>query len=190
MLNKIWTWMIITGIIISFFTGRIGQTTNAIFESSKSAVTMCVGILGIMCFWCGLMEICKKSGLINMIARIISPVTNILFPKLKSYDAKGAIVLNMVANIIGLANAATPLGIKAMQELQSLNKSKTVATNEMCTFVVINTASIQIIPTTIIAIRSAANSNNPFEIIICVWVASILALIVGVIASKIFERIM
>lgn len=189
MLNKIWTWMLIISFVVSFFTGRVNETAEAIFESSKNAVTMCIGLLGIMCFWSGIMEICKRSKLINGISKLISPLTKILFPGLKSTAALGPIILNMVANIMGLANAATPLGIKAMGELQKINKQKDIASNYMCTFVVVNTASIQLIPSTVLALRSAADSQEPFEIIICVWICSVLALTVGVIFTKILERI-
>lgn len=188
MLNYIWAGMILFAFVVAAFTGRIEQTTQATLTSATDAVKMSIELLGIMCLWTGLMEIANRSGLIKIIARIIRPLTKLLFPQLPSSSpAVGAIVLNMVANMMGLANAATPLGLKAMKELQKLNHNKDTASNAMCMFVVINTASIQLIPSTVIALRSAAGSANPFEIITPVWIVSICAVIVGVIAAKVLQ---
>ncbi len=192
MLNYIWAGMMLIGFVVATLTGRIEETTKAALDSAGMAVQMSIGLLGIMCLWTGLMNICEKSGLIKVIARLIKPITKILFPHVPpSSPAMGAIVLNMVANMMGLANAATPLGLKAMKELQKLNEKRNqdsgTASNAMCMFVVINTASIQLIPATVIAIRSTAGSNNPFEIIVTVWVASLCALMVGATAAKILQ---
>ncbi|WHH57062.1 nucleoside recognition domain-containing protein [Petroclostridium sp. X23] len=188
MLNYIWSGMILIGFIVAAFTGRIEQTTQAAFDSASTAVQMSIGLLGVMCLWTGLMNIAERSGLIKVIARIIQPVTKLLFPQVPAGSpAMGAIVLNMVANMMGLSNAATPLGLKAIKELQKLNRGSDIASNAMCMFVVVNTASIQIIPATIIAVRTSAGSGNPFEIIATVWVASICAVIVGVTAAKILQ---
>lgn len=188
MLNYIWAGMILVAFVTAVFTGRIEETTKAALDSAGTAVQMGIGLLGVMCLWTGLMNICEKSGLIKVIARLIKPITKILFPEIPSSSpAIGAIVLNMVANIMGLANAATPLGLKAMKELQKLNNDSDTASNAMCMFVVINTASIQLIPATVLAVRSTAGSNSPFEIIVSVWMTSICALIVGVTAAKLLQ---
>ena len=188
MLNYIWAGMILVAFVTAVFTGRIEETTKAALDSAGTAVQMGIGLLGVMCLWTGLMNICEKSGLIKVIARLIKPITKILFPEIPSSSpAIGAIVLNMVANIMGLANAATPLGLKAIKELQKLNNDSDTASNAMCMFVVINTASIQLIPATVLAVRSTAGSNSPFEIIVSVWMTSICALIVGVTAAKLLQ---
>ncbi len=188
MLNYIWSFMILFSFVVAAITGTLEETTKAAFDSAGGAVQMSIGLLGVMCLWTGLMNICDKSGLIKIIANAIKPITKILFPKVPiNSRAMGAIVLNMVANMMGLANAATPLGLKAMKELQILNGDSSRASDAMCMFVVINTASIQLIPATVIALRSAAGSNNPFEIIVPVWVAGVCALTVGVLTAKLLK---
>ncbi len=189
MLNYIWAGMIVIAFVVAFFTGRIEETTKAALDSASTAVQMSIALLGIMCLWTGIMKICEKSGLIKVIAKVIKPLTKRLFPQVPhNSPAMGAIVMNMVANMMGLANAATPLGLKAMNELQKLNRYKDTASNAMCMFVVVNTASIQLIPATVIAIRSAESSNNPFEIIVTVWLTSLAAVFVGVTMAKIMGR--
>jgi len=143
--------------------------------------------MGVMCFWSGIMNIAEKSGVTEIIAKILKPVTKILFPKLKDEKAINAIIMNMTANMLGLSNAATPLGLKAMKELNKYSDGKT-ATDEMCMFIVINTASLQIIPATIIAMRQAAGSATPTDIIIPVWLCSICVITVGVVTAKIFSK--
>jgi spore maturation protein A len=188
MLNYIWAGMLLVGFVVSIFTGKIDETTQAAIETSGNAVQIAISLLGIMCLWTGIMNIVNKSGLINIIARYIKPFTSLLFPEI-SYraPAMGAMVLNMVANMMGLSNAATPLGLKAMKELDKMNRNKSIASNAMCMFVVINTASIQIIPATVIALRASVGSNAPFEIIVTSWISSICALVVGVTAAKIMQ---
>ena len=189
MLNYIWASMIVIAFVVALFTGRIEETTKAALDSASTAVQMSIALLGIMCLWTGIMKICEKSGLIKVIAKTIKPLTKRLFPEVpEDSPAMGAIVMNMVANMMGLANAATPLGIKAMNELQKLNRYKDTASNAMCMFVVVNTASIQLIPATVIAIRSAEGSSNPFEIIVTVWITSLCAVVVGVTMAKMLGR--
>lgn len=187
MLNYIWAVMMITAVICGIFTGRINEVSEALMSGAEDAVTMTISLMGIMCFWTGIMNIAENTGVTNMIARLLTPVTKILFPKLKDEKAKNAIIMNMTANMLGLSNAATPLGLKAMQELSSLSDGKT-ATDEMCMFIVINTASLQIIPSTVIALRQAAGSAVPTDIIIPVWICSICVITVGVMAAKIFSK--
>jgi len=188
MLNYIWLGMIVTGFVVGIINGRIEAVTQAAIDSAGKAVELSIALLGIMCMWTGLMNIAEKSGLVLYIAKIVRPVLGFLFPGIpKRHAAMGAIVMNLVANMLGLGNAATPLGLKAMAELQKLNPRKDTATDAMCMFLVLNTSALQLIPATVIAIRSAANSANPAEIIGPVWVTSICATLSGVIAAKLLS---
>lgn len=188
MLNYVWAIMLGVGFIVGILNGKADEVTKAVMDSAGNAVQLSIGLLGIMCLWTGLMGIAEKSGLVGSLAAIVRPVINFLFPQIpKKHKAVGAIVMNLAANFFGLGNAATPLGIKAMNELQRLNPNKASATNAMSMFLVLNTSAIQLIPATIIAIRAAAGSTNPGEIIITIWVASICASIAGVITVKIFS---
>jgi len=189
LLNYIWAGLILLSFIASVFTGRTGQTAAAVFDGAKGAVQMCITLLGIMSLWTGLMKIGEKSGMTEKFAKLLSPVTRIIFPKLKTGSAAmNAIVMNMVANMFGLSNAATPLGLAAMRELEKINPRPGIASDEMCMFTVINTASIQIIPSTVIALRLANNSANPTGILLPVWIASLCSLTVGVVSANIMQR--
>ena len=189
MLNYIWAGMLITGIIVGAMNGRIDEVTKAIITSSQNAIELSIGLLGVMCLWTGLMGIAEKSGIIEGIAKILRPLIKFLFPEIpKNHPAAGAIVMNLVANFFGLGNAATPLGIKAMKELQKLNRGSKTASNAMCMFAVINTASLQIIPATLIAMRQASGSASPTEIIVPIWITSFISVLVVVFAAKIFEK--
>lgn len=190
MLNYIWFGMLVFGIIVGILNGRVDAVTQAVVDSSKSAIELSIGLLGIMCLWTGLMGVAEKSGIIRMISRAVRPILKFLFPGIpKDHPASGAIVMNLVANFLGLGNAATPLGLKAMGELQKLNRNKDTATNEMSMFLVLNTACIQFIPATVIAVRAAAGSKNPTEIIGTIWVATICASIAGIITVKILSML-
>lgn len=189
-LNYIWFGMLVIGCFIGILNGRVDEVTQAIVNSSKNAIELGIGLMGIMCLWTGLMGVAEKSGLIRGIAKIVRPAMRFLFPAIpKDHPASGAIVMNLVANFLGLGNAATPLGLKAMGELQKLNRKKDTATDEMSMFLVLNTACIMFIPTTIIALRSAAGSKNPAEIIGTIWVATICATTAGIVAVKVFSFI-
>jgi len=187
LLNYIWGIMIVLSVICGFLTGKIGDVSNALITGADDGVKMTISLMGVMCFWSGIMNIAEKSGVTEIIAKILKPVTKILFPKLKDEKAINAIIMNMTANMLGLSNAATPLGLKAMKELNKYSDGKT-ATDEMCMFIVINTASLQIIPATIIAMRQAAGSATPTDIIIPVWLCSIRVITVGVVTAKIFSK--
>ncbi len=190
MLNYIWLGMIIIGIVVGILNGRIEMVTQAALESAKTAIELCIGLLGIMCLWTGLMGIAEKSGMVRRISGIVKPVMTFLFPGIpKNNPAVGAIVMNLVANFLGLGNAATPLGIKAMGELQKINPNKETASNSMIMFLVLNTAAIQLIPATIIALRAATGSKNPGEIIVPIWIASMCASAAGIIAVKLISSI-
>lgn len=187
MLNYIWCGMIIISFIVSVFTGQIDNTAKAAMEGAGAAVETCVGLLGVMCLWTGIAKIAENSGLTEVFAKILRPITKIMFPRLKDNSAAlHAIVMNMVANLLGMGNAATPLGIRAMHELDKINCDKKTASDEMCMFVVVNTASIQLIPATVIALRQVYGSQNPSEIVVPVWICSICAVTVGITAAKLF----
>lgn len=190
MLNYVWMGLLVIGFAVGIMNGRMEEVTEAIVNSSQNAIQISIGIMGVMCLWSGLMSIAEKSGIVKGIAVLARPVMRFLFPGIpKGHPASGAVVMNLAANFLGLGNAATPLGLKAMSELQKLNRDKSTATNEMSMFLVLNTACIQFIPTTIIAVRAASGSENPAEIIGTIWVATICATITGVIAAKILSLI-
>lgn len=187
-MNTIWVIMVFAGIIVAIATGKPEIINDVIINDTGDAVMFAIGLTGIMSFWLGLMNIAKKSGLINSFAKSLSPITRFLFPDIPSnHPAIGAIMMNMVANMFGAGNSATALGLKAMEELQKLNPNKKVVTNAMAMFLVINMSSVQLIPLTILKLRSDAGSINPSEIIITSILATIVSTIVGVGACKIME---
>ncbi len=189
MLNYIWGGMILISFVVSIFTGQIDETAKAAMDGAGKAIETCIGLLGVMCLWTGIAKIAENSGLTRVFAKLLRPVTKIIFPKLKPGSAAlDAIVMNMVANLLGMGNAATPLGIKAMKELDKINRFRSEASDEMCMFVVINTASLQLIPATVIALRQTFGSANPSEIVVLTWICSVCAIAVGVTAAKIFQR--
>ena len=189
MLNKIWPIFIIISFIYAFCSGNIENVNSGIFESTKNAVELCLTFLGTMCLWNGIMQIAYKSNLINKIVKLLNPIIKKLFPEIKNDEKiKKEISMNMIANILGLGNDATPLGIKAMKSMQEKNINKNKLSNSMMMFIVINTASLQIIPTTIIAIRSSLKSINPTSIVVPVWVATICSVITGIIITKILIK--
>lgn len=189
MMNYIWSGMILLSLAVGAVTGRIGEVAAAAIDGAAGAVTLCISLLGIMCLWTGLAKIGERAGLIDLFAKLLRPLTRFLFPRLdQKGTAVGAIVMNMVANLLGMGNAATPLGIAAMRELDRENKHRAAASDEMCMFAVINTASLQLIPTTVISLRQSFGSVNPSVIIMPVWITSVCALAAGVTAAKLFQR--
>ena len=161
MLNIIWPAFIIISFLYAIFTGRINEINNGIFESVSDAVELSITFLGTICLWNGIMEIVKRTTLMEKLTKLLSPIIKILFPELKyNQKAKEEISMNMIANILGLGNAATPLGLKAMKTMQKDNPKKDTITNSMAMFIVLNTASLQLIPTNVIAIRTSLNSTN------------------------------
>ena len=186
MLNVLWPILIIISYVYAIIAGNVEKVNSAVFEYTESAVTITLTLLGTMCLWNGLMEIASNTKLINRLTKLLSPIVNFLFPGIKS-DKKihQEISMNMVANMLGLGNAATPLGIKAMKSMQEKNPNKERLTDDMATFIILNTASIQIIPTTVIAIRMSLGSANPTNIIFAVWFSTICAAIVGITVTKI-----
>ena len=181
MLNYIWFGMIFISVLVGTITGNINAVTEAAISMAKTAVEIAISLIGIMALWLGIMKIAEESGLISIVAKALRPVTIRLFPDVpKDHPAIGSIVLNMAANILGLGNAATPLGLKAMEELQELNPKKDTATNAMCTFLAINTSSVQIIlPATVVALMGA-ESNQIFITTILATGLSTVAAVVSV----------
>jgi spore maturation protein A len=172
------------------FTKLNSVTNDGIVKYAKTAVELAIGLIGIMALWLGVMKIAEASGLIKKLALFLKPLTSWLFPDVPAdHPAMGAMIMNISANILGLANAATPLGLKAMEELNKLNRKFGTATDAMCTFLVINTSSVQLIPATVIAIRAAAGSANPTEILGPVIIATTVNTIVGVTAVKLFAKL-
>ena len=189
MINYIWFAMIFFGIIFALFTGNADKITEAIVGGSNNTVNFVIELTGIMCFWCGVMKVAEKSGLTKILAKILRPVLKVLFKDAaKDEKALGAIVMNLTANMMGLSNAATPFGIKAMEEMDRINKKSSIASNDMALFLVMNAACIQLVPTTIISIRAAAGSQNPGIIIIPAIISTGVALIVGIVCCKILQK--
>ena len=173
MLNYIWLALILSSIVVAAVNGKMEVINEAAFNGAKTGVTVSFGLLSVLCFWMGMMKIAEKSGLLDLLARALSPLIRLLFPDIpKGHPAMGYILSNMSANLLGLGNAATPMGLRAMEELQKLNPNKQEASPAMCTLLAINTASITLIPTTMIAIRMQYGSANPVEIVGTTLVAS------------------
>ena len=189
MLNILWPIFIIISIIFAIVSGNLKELNTSIFESTNSAVSLCITLIGTMCLWNGIMEIAKKTTLIKKLTSLLKPLIKFLFPELtKNEKAKEEISMNIIANVLGLGNAATPLGLKAMKTMQKENKDKTTLSNSMAMFILINTASIQLIPTNVIAIRNSLNSTAPTQIIFPVWIATIVAAISSIMAAKVFIK--
>ena len=185
MLNIVWPIFIILSFSFAIFTGNLENLNNSIFESTNDAIKLSFDLLGSMCLWSGIMNIASSTSLVKNIAKALNPVLNFLFPTLKNNKKiKKEISMNMVANILGLGNAATPLGLKAMKSMQDENNKKDTLSDNMMMFIVINTASIQLIPTTVIAIRNSLGSNNPTSIVFPTWIATIIAAISGIFVTK------
>ncbi|MCG0276631.1 MAG: spore maturation protein [Thermosediminibacteraceae bacterium] len=189
MLNAIWFLLIIIGVIVGGATGNIEAVTKAAIDSANTAVELSMGLIGVMALWLGIMKIAEEAQLASALARLLKPIMVRLFPDVPAtHPAMGAMILNIAANMLGLGNAATPLGLKAMKELQELNDKKDTATNAMCTFLAINTSSVQLIPATTIALMASAGSTNPTAIIGTTLVATTASTVAGVIAVKLFEK--
>ena len=186
MLNYIWCGIILMSVVIGTFTGQIDAVTEAAIESAETAVELSLGLIGIMALWLGIMKIAERSGLVELIAKLVRPVTVWLFDDVPpDHPAMGSIVLNMAANMLGLGNAATPLGLKAMQELQELNPQKERATDAMCTFLALNTSSVQLIlPATVVGLMGMKAS----QIFLPTIAATLLSTISAIIAVKILAQ--
>ncbi len=195
MLNYIWAFMILIGILYGAFTGNISEVSNGFLTSSKEAVTLCITMLGVLSFWSGIMEIGKRAGIIRQMTKLIMPFVNFLFPNIpKNHESREYITTNIIANILGLGWAATPPGLKAMESLSKLNEEKNgikkvhISSNEMCTFLVINISSLQIIPMNIIAYRSQYGSINPAAIVVPAIIATSASTLAAIIFCKLMTR--
>ena len=184
----IWTGMAVLSILSGLTTGRGDQVAAAAVEGTQAAVELCISIAGMLCLWTGVMEIMRRSGLAEGLSRLLRPVLRRLFPQeARDRGVMDSISANVSANLLGLGNAATPLGIEAVRQMA--RKSPGTASDAMCMLVVCNTASIQLIPTTVASVRAAAGSTAPFDILPAVWLASALSVGVGIAACKLFARI-
>lgn len=178
MLNMIWPIFIIISFSYAIFSGNLEQLNSSIFDSTSDAIILCIDLLGTICLWNGIMQVASKTSIINRLTNLLSPIIRVLFPEMReNKQVQREISMNMIANILGLGNAATPLGLKAMKSMQKENQKKDTLSNTMLVFIVLNTASIQIIPTTVLAIRNSLNSSNPSSIVFPVWIATICAAI-------------
>ena len=184
----IWTGMAVLSILCGLATGRGELVAAAAVEGAQAAVELCVSIAGMLCLWTGVMEIMRRSGLAEGLSRLLRPVLSLLFPQVSGdRGVMDSISANVSANLLGLGNAATPLGIEAVRRME--RKTPGTASDAMCMLVVCNTASIQLIPTTVASVRAAAGSSSPFDILPAVWLASALSVGVGITACKLFARI-
>lgn len=199
MLNYLWAFMMLVGILWGAFHGSLDQVTNGALESAKDAVMLCITMLGVMSFWTGILEVGEKAGLIEQLSKKMSPILRFLFPEIpKGHPALKSISANMIANVLGLGWAATPAGLKAMGELNELEEERRkdgrsrlaagVANREMCTFLVINISSLQLIPINMIAYRSQYGSANPTAIVGPALVATTISTVVGVIFCKVMSK--
>lgn len=182
-MNYIWYGMIVISIIVSVIRGTTDATITAAFDGAKESVTVMLSLLGVMCFWTGLLKVAEKTGLSEKTERLLAPLIKFLFPNSGDKSRK-YIAMNMSANLLGMGNAATPMGIKAMESLDGENTNPLYASDNMCMLIVVNTTSLQIIPSTILALRSAAGSGNPFSVMIPIWISSLTAVTVAVTAAK------
>jgi len=191
MINPIWLTLLLIGIITGLLTGHLDAITTATFEACKTAImSISLPLAGVMALWLGIMRLAEKSGALQKLAAFLRPILVRLFPDVPpNHPAMGSIVMNIAANMLGLGNAATPLGLRAMQDLQTLNRHPGIATNAMCTFLAINTSSIQLIPATAIGILAAAGALHPTSIIGTALVASTCSCIFGIIAAKVLQRL-
>ena len=189
MINYIWSIILLLSLIYSFFTGTSGDITGIIFSAISRAVEIAISLFGIICFWSGIMEIAQRSGFTDLLCRGLSFFTRLLFPDVKKdSSAMRSITMNITANLLGLGNAATPFGLAAVKELDRENNYSPYASNAMCMLVIINTASIQLLPTTIMGLNAMAGGQNPSTVILPIWITSVLTLLIGVICAKICER--
>jgi spore maturation protein SpmA len=190
MLNWIWLALVVLAVAIGGWNNRLGEVTSGAFDGAKTAVTIALGLLGIMALWLGVMRLAERAGLVQRIARALHPLMRRLFPDVPpEHPAMGSMLMNMAANMLGLGNAATPLGLRAMRDLEQLNPRPGVASNAMCTFLAINTASVQLIPATAIALLAAAGSARPTAIVGTALLATLCAATVAITAAKLLEKL-
>lgn len=188
LMGVIWTGMILAAILFSCANGTTAEVGEAALEGAQAAVDLCLSIGGVMCLWCAAMELMRRCGIADALAKALRPVLRLLFPEAARHeDILRPLSANVSANLLGLGNAATPMGICAAKGMASLGDGVT-ATNELCRLVVLNTASIQLLPTTVAAIRAAAGAQQPFDILPAVWLSSAISVAVGLTAAYLMQR--
>jgi len=186
--NLLWAGMILIAIFVAGINGRIDIVTHSIFSSAEQAVGIALSLISIMAFWLGIMKVIEKSGFIHIVIFFLKPLARWLFPGVPhNHKAMNAMLMNMSANLLGMGNAATPFGIKAMEELQKMNRRPDTATDDMCTFLAINTAGLTLIPTTVIALRAATGAQNPTDIIGTTLVASLCSTVAAILLDRVFR---
>lgn len=189
MINYIWFFMILAGVITAASKGQINLVTEGILKGSEQAVLVAAGLIGIVSFWSGMMRIAQDAGVIKVISRLMNPLVRKLFPQVPSqHPAMGALLLSMSANLLGLGNACTPLGLKTMDHLQELNKNKETASDAMCTFMVVTSSSLTVVPSTIIALRASHGSLAPTEIIGPIVVATLCSTITAIVVDRVLRK--
>lgn len=190
MINSIWLMLIVGSVVVGLFSNNLNAVASSVATGASDAFKISLGLTGIMCLWLGMMKIAEKSGLVEKISSFISPLLQFVFPQIpKGHPALGSISLNFVANMLGLSNAATPLGIKAMEDLQSLNERKTTASDSMCMFLALNTSSLQLIPAGAIALLAAGGSSNPTSITLPALLATAASTLAGFFAARLLSRL-
>lgn len=189
MVNIIWALMAITGIIYAMFNGTMDQVNEAVFESANEAVTLSIGLISVLVFWLGIMKVAEEAGILNVLSKLLRPVVVRLFPEIpEDHPAMGYILSNFTANIFGLGNAATPMGIKAMEQMKQLSGNDT-ASRSMITFLALNTSSLTLVPTTVIAIRMQYNSLAPTEIVGTTIIATIISSLSAILIDRVFYKL-
>ena len=189
MMGKFFAGGVFLSLICAILFGKTEALASATIDGASASIELCLSMAGVIMLWCGIMEVARKSGLMDALSKIITPIIGFLFPGAKRDRAvMSDICANVSANLLGLGNAATPAGIRAAEGLHRLSGSKT-ASDDMCMLVVINTASLQLIPTTIGAMRASCGAENPFDIILAVWFASICSIVAGIISAKLLSRL-
>ncbi|WP_096153676.1 MULTISPECIES: nucleoside recognition domain-containing protein [Bacillus] len=187
MVNIIWVALTVIGIAFAMINGTMAEVNEAVFKGAKEAVTICIGFISVLVFWLGLMKIAQASGLLEKLAQLFRPLVVRLFPEVPvNHPAMGYMLSNMIANMFGLGNAATPMGIKAMEQLKELNGGKNEASRSMITFLAINTSSLTLIPTTVIAIRMTYESSAPTEIVGTTLIATLFSTIAAIAIDRFF----
>ncbi len=190
MLNHLWLGMLLVAVLVGGFTGQLKETADGAIEAAKTAVTLALGLVGVMTLWLGIMRLAERAGLVTVLARALRPFLRRLFPDVPAgHPAMGSMVMNIAANVLGLNNAATPLGLRAMRDLETLNPHPGTATNAMCTFLAINTGSVQLISVNAIAVLAASGSKNPTAIVGTTLLATLCSSVAGLVAVKLLERL-
>lgn len=188
MMNYVWFGLMAVALIVAAFNGTAEGVTKGAIDAAKTAVEISIGLVGVMAMWLGIMRIAEKAGLIASLAKVIAPVIRLLFPGVpRGHRANGSIVMNLAANMLGVSNAATPLGIKAMEDLQELNPDQETASDDQVMFMSLNTASVQLVPATMIGVMAAAGANDPTAIVGSTLVATLIGTVAAIIVTKLLQ---